>query len=369
MSIERTPDGGYRVRWWTPDGRHPSRKFEKGEKKLAETLHDEVRRAKRLGHLQKLQAELEGGQKPLGAVYTEWWEAHGPTLAPKTEKLYRWLSNTLILPTLGDQPMGNVTTLEVEQWLAGLETGAVAKRKAAALLSQVFNAARRWGYVRENPVELAKRPKTPARKAVRPPTPEDVERVRTRLLERDRIGDAMLVSALAYAGLRPQEALALHWSDLRQRTLLIDAPKTGRSRAVELFPPLAADLAEWRIASGGTGTMFPNTRGEPWSATTWGNWRRRIWYGTEKHPGVAEGIGKPYLLRHTFVSLLVREGRSVTEVAELAGHSPEECLRTYAHVFRDYAPDDRADAEALIRRARAEVSDAEVSGATVGGKA
>src|SRR5262245_27151354 len=60
----------------------------------------------------------------------------------------------------------------------------------------------------------------------------------------------MLVSVLAYAGLRPQEALALHWSDLRHRTLLIGAPKTGRSRAVELFAPLAADLAEWRLARG-----------------------------------------------------------------------------------------------------------------------
>src|SRR5262245_34111857 len=176
----------------------------------------------------------------------------------------------------------------------------------------------------------------------------------------------MLVSVLAYAGLRPQEALALHWSDLRHRTLLIGAPKTGRSRAVELFAPLAADLAEWRLA-GGTGTIFPNSGGEPWSETTWSNWRRRVWYGNEKDPGVAHGIGKPYLLRHTFVSLLVREGRSVTEVAELAGHSPEECLRTYAHVFRDYAPDDRADAETLIRRARAEVFDAEASGAAVGG--
>jgi hypothetical protein len=49
------------------------------------------------------------------------------------------------------------------------------------------------------------------------------------------------------------------------------------------------------------------------------------------------------------------------------GHSAEECLRTYAHVFRDYDPADRADRETLIRRARAEVFDAKASGEAAGG--
>jgi hypothetical protein len=26
--------------------------------------------------------------EPLGALYGEWWEAHGPNLEPKTRKLY-----------------------------------------------------------------------------------------------------------------------------------------------------------------------------------------------------------------------------------------------------------------------------------------
>lgn len=367
MSIERTPDGGYKVRWWTPDGRHPSRKFERGEKRFAEEFHDELRRAKRLGHLNRLQAQLEGGQKPLGAVYTEWWETHGPNLQPKTETLYRWLTNSLILPALGDMAIGEITTRDIERWLAQVDTGPVAKRKAAALLSQVYNAARRWGYVRENPVELAKRPKAPSRKAVRPPTPEDVERARSAFLQAGRPGDAYLLSVLYISGLRPGEARALRWSDWRSRTLLIDAPKTGKSRAVDVPPPLAHDLAEWRLATGGTGLVFPNTRGEPISESGWSNWRTRVWYGTEKQPGPGRGLGKPYLLRHTCASLLVREGRSVTEVAEQMGHSAEECLRTYAHVFRDYDPADRADREALIRRARAEVFDAEASGEAAGG--
>ena len=49
------------------------------------------------------------------------------------------------------------------------------------------------------------------------------------------------------------------------------------------------------------------------------------------------------------------------------GYSAEECLRTYAHVFADFDPADRADRETLIRRARAEIFGAEASGGAIGG--
>jgi integrase len=43
----------------------------------------------------------------------------------------------------------------------------------------------------------------------------------------------------------------------------------------------------------------------------------------------------PYDLRHTFVSLLVHEGRSVPYVAAMTGHSPRVCLERYAHAFAE----------------------------------
>ena len=54
----------------------------------------------------------------------------------------------------------------------------------------------------------------------------------------------------------------------------------------------------------------------------------------------AEAIGRakarPYDLRHSFVSLLIAEGRTVIDVAQQAGHSPETCLRYYAHLFAEF---------------------------------
>jgi hypothetical protein len=61
---------------------------------------------------------------------------------------------------------------------------------------------------------------------------------------------------------------------------------------------------------------------------------------------------RPYDLRHSFVSLLIHEGRSVVDVARQAGHAPTMTLETYAHVFDEFGPEDRLPAEEQIRRAR-----------------
>ena len=62
--------------------------------------------------------------------------------------------------------------------------------------------------------------------------------------------DATLVSVLAYAGLRPGEALALTWADVGERTILVERSialgevketKTRTTRSVRLLAPLKND--------------------------------------------------------------------------------------------------------------------------------
>lgn len=97
---------------------------------------------------------------------------------------------------------------------------------------------------------------------------------------------ATLVSVLAYAGLRPGEALALEWRHVRDRTLLIEQAvsdgrlkrqKTNRIyRTVDLLTPLGDDLAEWRTTScvaAFSTFVFPRPNGEPWRTDDWNNWR------------------------------------------------------------------------------------------------
>ena len=65
----------------------------------------------------------------------------------------------------------------------------------------------------------------------------------------------------------------------------------------------------------------------------------------------------PYGLRHSFASLLIRDGRyTVVEVAEQMGHAPTETLKTYAHVIAEYRRQPSVAAEDLIVAARARAS-------------
>jgi integrase len=169
--------------------------------------------------------------------------------------------------------------------------------------------------------------------------------------------DAVLVSVLAYAGVRPQEARGLRWGDVRDRTLLIYSPKTRRtqpSRTVRLLGPLATDLAEWRLACGrpaDSEPVFCSADGEAWSANAYAQWRARAWKAALSEVGVA--YRTPYALRHSFASLLAHEGRSLPYIAAQLGHSVEESARTYQHVMTELEDQPRVPAEDAIRQARA----------------
>lgn len=177
-----------------------------------------------------------------------------------------------------------------------------------------------------------------------------------------RLRDAVLVSVMAYAGLRPSEALALRWGDVRQSVLLVERAlalgevqptKTRRVRSVRLLRPLRDDLLEWRMASGRPDDeqwVFPMRDGRAWTDTASRNWRRRIFNPAAKAAGVS--APRPYDLRHSFVSLMLAEGVSVVEIAEEVGNSPSVCLNTYGHVIRELKGQKQCSAESLVRAAR-----------------
>src|SRR4051812_41443038 len=90
--------------------------------------------------------------------------------------------------------------------------------------------------------------------------------------------DATLISVLAYAGLRPGEALRLHWKHVGDRTLTVYAGKTGQRRSVRLLVPLAEDLGEWRSECGRAvegDLVFPAADGSAWSEEAYKSWASR----------------------------------------------------------------------------------------------
>jgi integrase len=179
-----------------------------------------------------------------------------------------------------------------------------------------------------------------------------------------RARDALIVSALAYAGLRPGELLALRWQDVGENTVLVQratnpdgsikATKNAQRRTVRPLGPLAQDLREYRLLTGRPPEqtlILPRADGNAWTKADWGNWRARTWHTACVRAGL--DVPTPYVLRHSFASLLLAEGRQPMWVAKQLGHSLETLLSTYAHLIDEYAErSEPVDAELEIAKAR-----------------
>jgi len=366
MSIERTTRSSgevvWRVRWRDEQGRNRSKVL--GRKRDAQAFDAEVRRLKRTREL----GRLDAGHETLRDFGQEWWKLHGePNLARTTLETYAALWDKHVLPRLGSVQLRDLDPAALQRFRAELEAsgvGPASVRKTLVLLGGVLERAVEWGRLSANPAALVRKPNPARQRAVSPLQPADVERLRALLRSRDRLRDATLVSVLAYAGLRPGEALALTWRHVGRRALLVDgavslgeigATKTRRARSVPLVTPLVNDLSDWWQACGRPGDeelVFPGPQGAPWTRTAWQNWRRRVYADSAAELGLQ--TTRAYDLRHSFVSLLIHEGRSVVEVAQQAGHAPTMTLSTYAHVFAELG-DERMSAEEQILRARASV--------------
>jgi integrase len=356
------------VRWeirYNDAGRksaYRNRRFERKED--AQIFLDEMRRRRRLGDL----AESEWSRRAVRELALDWWALYVlPNLSPRTRSDYKKLLDTHIIPRLGSHRLRDVTVPVVDDFRATLIAAGVGDsqtRQALAVLSGMFTYAERRDRVAKNPVRLVKKPSGRRKRAVVCLPPLTVELARALLLDDERYGDAALVAVLAYAGPRPQEALALEWRHVRERTLLFEqknvngkivaGQKTGRPpRTTPLWVALRDDLLAWQLRSGRrTGLVFPNRRGEPFTDTNWGNWSMRIWKPLRSTLQVSE---PPYGLRHSYASLRIREGASIPELAEELGHSPHMTLTTYSHVINELRGAPPLPAVEEVAKARREV--------------
>lgn len=317
MSVEKVKRQGGEVVWrvrWRQHGRNRARTF--STRRDAADFDAEVRRQRRAGSL----AALDAGTETLGDYVTGTWAAtHAATLAPKTRLHYANLYDHHVRPFLASIPLREMTAETIGRWQAdrlGAGAGPVAVRHALDLLSSVMEHAFVAGRIAENPVRRVKKARRPRRDEVQALSPTTIEAMRAALGSRD----ATLISVLAYAGLRPGEALGLRWGDVREHTILIQRAislgeeahtKTRQHRTVRLLAPLAADLRAWRMAAGRPDDgelVFPGKDGLPWTQAAYQSWRRRAF----KRAASAAGLmrARPYDLRHSFASLLLHEGRS-----------------------------------------------------------
>lgn len=365
MEIQKRILSDGSVRWrvrWRQGGRYRVRTFDL--KRDALNFGAELRRRIQQGTL----ATLDTGRMTLAEYVTGTWaKAYRTNLSESTRVRYGHLYDKHVLPELGGLTLADITPEVIARWQADRLAsggGPVAVRDALTLLGGILQRAVEGGHIQTNPVRAVRKAPVPRRAEVRPFAPLIVERMRRASTPRD----AALLSVLAYAGLRPGEALALQWRDIRDKTLLVERAlslgeekdtKTSAHRTVRLLAPLATDLREWRLRSGrppDRDLVFPSKKGGPWTLGAYQSWRRRAFRRARDSAGLDRG--RPYDLRHSFASLLLHEGRSVIYVARQLGHDARLTLGSYGHVIDELDGTPQVEAEAAIAAARQELQPA-----------
>jgi len=210
---------------------------------------------------------------------------------------------------------------------------------------QVLSAGVRWKWILESPASGVPNPAPPAPR-IRPfQSWSYIEMIEREIHERWR-GVPTIATG---TGLRPEEWLALHDSDIdldagvihvsRVYTngVLKPTPKTlGSERSVPIRTLVKGPLTARLEAMTGN-IVFPNTNG---SYQDLSKFRTRVWHpalaaaGVEKH--------RVYDMRHTYATFSIAAGVSLFALARRMGTSVEQIDRTYGHLLDSAAESERA---------------------------
>lgn len=352
--IDKRPSGLYRVRV----AGFPSRSFDKLEDAIRHL--EDLRRARQTGRMPE---QVDADLIKLRELAKEHFDAEGDALGQRTFDSYvgQWKRNVLT-HHIADKPLRMIGPRTVEEFrddLLAADVGPASVRRTMTIMQTVMERAVRHGRITANPVKPVKKPSGKRKAAVKALAPKQVEAIRRQM----KGADAVFVSLLAYSGVRPEEARALTWGDIKERTIVIDkaaepdgtikATKTERNRSARLLTPLRDDLSAFRVASGNpsdAALIFPRRDGGAWTDSDYRNWRKRKFRRAADVAGV--DIQRPYDLRHSAASLWLHEGQTPLQVARWLGHSLAMLSSTYAHIIDDLDPDDRRPAADIIRAAR-----------------
>jgi integrase/recombinase XerC len=140
--------------------------------------------------------------------------------------------------------------------------------------------------------------------------------------------DTAAIALMAFAGLRVAETVALDVEDVaisaRKGSVVVRQGKGDAGRSIPLSAEARGFIEPWahRSPAPATGPLFTGPSGRLSSKAV-----DRLTRKVGQRAGIALS---PHVLRHTFVTRLVRSGADLVIVAELAGHRSLETTRRYS---------------------------------------
>ncbi len=280
------------------------------------------------------------------------WRKHRDTTKAQVDSHMR----NHVLPYFKDRELTRVTYADVERWVAERSEvlAPATLRVVFSWVRRLFADAVRQQIIRVSPCDGIELPAVPD---------TEVEAIPLGLV--DTLADAMpprwraTVLLAAWSGLRQGELLGLrrHRLDLlgqrgpdgkrkppslyvaeQLQTLAggprLVPPKTAKSKRTVPIPGVLVDALALHLAefpADPEGFLFTTRTGTPVPRGRFGEaWRTAV-----EDAGLPRGTHF-HALRHSYATVLIQAGESVTAVSRRLGHaSPMETLATYSHLFPD----------------------------------
>jgi integrase len=354
-SLKRRHDGSWRARYLDPEGRERARHFDRkvdAEHWLATIEADIVRGT----YLDPLAGRVTFQE------HADRWLTQQPH-RPNTSRLYRRTLRLHVYPAIGEMPLSSLRRSDIQTIVGSLSANGYKPKtieNVVRLVRAICNAAVDDGLIAVSPVRRVTRPVVQQRHVV--PLPLDgVRRAADSISPRLRA----LVLLSVGTGLRQGEALGLTVDrvDFLRKEITVESPAhqggrhcTRARAAQDQFVAPCRSRAGLCHRSVGRAPRGVSGRRERVCV------HRRTWpagctclaaqsVAASSCRRRAPGDTTWHMLRHTYASVLIDGGESVTVVARRLGHAnPSETLRTYSHLWPESDERTRQVVEAAFGR-------------------
>ena len=373
-TIRKRADG----RW---EGKYTLGYDPKTGKLIRKSVYGKTQKEVRLA-LSKIVSEMDSGtyaepsKMKVSQWLDEWLASYTLNIKPATRSAYEEHIRVHIKPSLGDIPLKQLSTRDIQQLYTNLlkerELSPKTVRNIHGVLHRTLEQAKLLGYIRVNPADAAGTPRV-EKKQVETLDAEDIGKFLA-AIRGTKYGYPLFVAV--FTGLRQGELLGLTWDcvDFEHGMLLINKQHNRVKGDTEFrFASLKNDKARVLTVADEVIDVLKlqKQRQESWAAALGNGWENpdnlvfttefgryinnKILYQNFKRN--AKKLGKPDLrfhdLRHTYAVNSLRAGDDIKTVQENLGHATASfTLSTYAHATPGMKRESAKRMTAFIRSVR-----------------